>query len=63
MFGSFRRCAVLEARRAERAGHVDPSHFLKEGNTYLMYREHACDIMSFHSYPAIEDPMWVYLEP
>ena len=40
----------------------DPSHFLREGNTYLMYREHACDIMSFHSYPAIEDPMWVYLE-
>ncbi len=40
----------------------DPSHFLREGNTYLMYREQACDIMSFHSYPALEDPMWVYLE-
>lgn len=40
----------------------DPSHFLREGNTYLMYKEHACDIMSFHSYPALEDPMWVYLE-
>ena len=40
----------------------DPSHFLREGNTYLMYKEHACDIMSFHSYPDLEDPMWVYLE-
>ncbi len=40
----------------------DPSHFLKDGNTYLMYKEHACDIMSFHSNPALEDPMWVYLD-
>jgi len=40
----------------------DLSYFLKEGSTYLMYKENACDIMSFHSYPALEDPMWVYLD-
>ena len=40
----------------------DPSHFLKEGNTYLMYRENTGDMMSFHSRPGMEEPMWVYLE-
>ncbi len=40
----------------------DLSHFLREGNTYLMYRENTCDIMSFHSRPGLEEPMWVYLE-
>jgi hypothetical protein len=39
----------------------DPSHFLTEGNGYLMYRENACDIMSFHSHPGLEEPLWVYL--
>ena len=40
----------------------DPSHFLREGNTYLMYRENTGDMMSFHSRPGMEEPMWVYLE-
>ena len=39
----------------------DPSHFLSDGNGYLMYRENAGDIMSFHSGPGKEEPMWVYL--
>ncbi len=41
---------------------TDPSHFMKDGSTYLMYREHASDIMSFHANPPREDPMWVYLD-
>jgi hypothetical protein len=41
---------------------TDPSHFMKDGNTYLMYRENASDIMSFHANPPREDPMWVYLD-
>lgn len=40
----------------------DPSHFLREGNTYLMYKENTGDLMSFHSSPGLEEPMWVYLE-
>ena len=40
----------------------DPSWFLQEGNTYLMYRENTCDIMSSHAGPGLEEPMWVYLE-
>ena len=41
---------------------TDPSHFMKDGNTYLMYREHTSDIVSFHSNPTFDAPMWVYLE-
>jgi hypothetical protein len=40
----------------------DPSHFMREGNTYLMYREKTGDLMSHHSSPGKEEPMWVYLE-
>jgi hypothetical protein len=40
----------------------DPSHFMRAGNTYLMYRENTGDLMSHHSGPGNEEPMWVYLE-
>jgi len=39
----------------------DPSYLVTEGNGYLMYKENACDIMSYHSNPSLEQPMWVYL--
>ena len=39
----------------------DPSYLHTEGNTYLMYKENACDIMSYHSKPGSEGAMWVYL--